>query len=96
MATDPIVALTEIRDNGEHKNWYPLRVRDARALADAVKAAWGSGDYGTLALSDRNALDAATEISEFAVEPLAGVLASTPSGQRVLAVWRSCQVACDN
>ena len=63
-------------------------------MANAVKAAWDSGNYGSLPLAARSALDAATKISEFADEPLAGTLASTPSGQRGLAVWRSGQVAC--
>ena len=65
-------------------------------MADAVKAAWGSGDYGSLPPADRSVLDAATEISEIADEPPAGVLASTPSGQRGLAVWRYGQAVCSN
>ena len=84
------MALTEIRDIGEHQNWYPLRVGDAHALAIAVKAARGSGAYGSLALSDRNALDAATEIPEFAVEPLArdpGLDHFGPAGPRGVAFF---------
>ena len=42
----------------------------------------------------RNELYAATEISEFDGGPLAEILASTPSGQWSLAVWRSGQVDC--
>ena len=88
------MALAEIKDIGEHQKWPALHVGDARALADAVKAAWGSGDYGSLSLPDRNALDAATAISEFDGGPLARILASTPSGQRGLAVWRHGQATC--
>ena len=45
-------------------------------------------------MAARTALAAATEISEFADGPLAEILASTPSGQRGLAVWRSSQDDC--
>ena len=65
-------------------------------MADEVKEAWGSGDYGTLSLPDRNALDAATAISEHDSGPQARILASTPSGQRGLAVWRHGQATCGN
>ena len=45
-------------------------------------------------MSARAALAAATKISEFADGPLAEILASTPSGQRGLAVLRSSQDDC--
>jgi len=73
----PAVALNQLQDIGKHQLWPALSVGDTRALADAVKAAWGSGKYGRLSLADRNALDAVTEISEFGVGRLAEILATT-------------------
>ena len=63
LATDPRVAVADMKDIGAHQKWSALNVGDARALADAVKEAWGSGDYGNLSLPYRNALDEATAIS---------------------------------
>ena len=65
-------------------------------MAGAVKETWGSGDYGSRSLPDRNALGAATAISEFPGEPLVQVLASTASGQRGHAVWLHAQATCGN
>ena len=90
------MAVAEMKDIGAHQKLPALHVRDARALATAVKEAWGSGDYGNLSLPDRNALGEATAISEFDGGPLARILASTPSGQRGLAVWRHGQATCGN
>ena len=71
----PAVALKQLQDIEKHQLWHASSVGDARALADTAKAAWGSGEYGRLSLADRNALDAVTEISEFGVGRLAGILA---------------------
>ena len=65
LATDARVAVAEMKDIGAHQKWPALHVGGARALADAVKEAWGSGDYAKLSLPDRNALDAAKAISGF-------------------------------
>ena len=93
-ADDPVVALSGFKVIGKAQQWRALDVGDARALAEAVEAAWGSGDYGSLSLAARTTLAAATEMSEFADGLLAAILASTPSGQRGFAVWRASQVAC--
>ena len=76
--------MAEIRDIGAHQKWYAFYVGNARAFTNAVKAAWRSGDYGSLSPHDRNALDAATAISEFDGGHLARVLDLTPPGQRGL------------
>ena len=53
LAPDPRVAVAEMKGIGAHQKCPALHVGDARALADAVKEAWGSGDYGNLSLPDR-------------------------------------------
>ena len=48
LAADPEVAVAEIKNIGAHQKWPALHVGGARALADAVKEARGSVDYGKL------------------------------------------------
>ena len=88
LPIDPLLARNQLQDIGRRQHWSALSLGDARALAEAVTAAWGSGKYGRLSLADREALDAVSEISNFGVGRLAEILASTEAGQRGLAVWR--------
>ena len=88
------MALSGLQVIGKAQQWRALEVGDARALVEAVQAAWGSGDHGSLSLAARTALAAATEMSEFGDGLLAEILASTPSGQRGFAVWQASQAAC--
>ena len=94
LPDDPAVALPGLQVIGKAQDWRALEVGDARALVEAVQAAWGSGDHGSLSLAARTALAAATVMSEFGDGLLAEILASTPSGQRGFAVWQASQAAC--
>ena len=91
---DPAVALSGIQVIGKAQQWRALVLGDAGALVEAVEAAWGSGDHGSLSLAARTTLAAATVMSEFGDGLLAEILASTPSGQRGFAVWQASQAAC--
>jgi len=90
----PGAALKQLQDIGKHQRWDALLVGDARALGDAITAAWGSGKYGRLSQDGRDALAAVKGVSEFRVGRLAGILESTPAGQRGSAVWRYSQDLC--
>jgi len=94
LPDDPAVALPGLQVIGKAQDWRALEVGDARALVEAVQAAWGSGDHGSLSLAARTALAAVTVMSEFGDGLLAEILASTPSGQRGFAVWQASQAAC--
>ena len=92
LPDDPAVALPGLQVIGKAQDWRALFVGDARALVEAVLAAWGSGDHGSLSLAARTTLAAATVMSEFGDGLLAEILASTSSGQRGFAVWQAAQV----